>query len=170
MNRRETIALLGGAAAWPLTARAQQPARLPVIGFLSTSSPGVYAARLQAFQQGLSENGYVDGRNVAIQYRWAVGQYDRMPALAAELVGLRPAVLIASNAIDALALICQRARRRANVAGKSDVPRISRPPSNDSRAAPKRSMSLATRSRISTARASTPSRRSRSAMSAWPSP
>jgi putative ABC transport system substrate-binding protein len=104
LRRREFITLLGGTAAWPIAARAQQPARLPVIGFLSTSSPGVYAARLQAFQQGLGENGYVDGRNVAIQYRWAVGQYDRMPALAAELVGLRPAVLIASNAIDALAL------------------------------------------------------------------
>jgi putative ABC transport system substrate-binding protein len=96
VNRRGFITLLGGAAAWPLPAHAQQPA-MPVIGFLDPRSPGSTEYLSRAFRQGLKDTGYVDGETVAIEYRFAEGQFDRLPELAAELVRRRVAVISASG-------------------------------------------------------------------------
>src|SRR5262245_10315432 len=96
VRRRELIALLGGAAAaaWPLVARAQQ-STIPVVGFLSGRSPADSVAEIGGFHRGLAETGFIEGKNVAIEFRWADGHYDRLPALASELVGERVAVIAA---------------------------------------------------------------------------
>ena len=92
MRRREFIAGLGSAAAWPMAARAQQPT-MPVIGFVAVGSADASTDRVRAFREGLGEAGYVEGQNVTVEYHWLEGQYDRLPALMADLVRRRVAVV-----------------------------------------------------------------------------
>jgi putative ABC transport system substrate-binding protein len=102
MKRREFVSLFGAAITWPLVAHAQQPT-LPVVGFLNAASAQNYTRQLAAFLKGLGESGYVDGRNVAVEYRWAEGQNDRLPAMAADLVHRQVAVIAATSTPAALA-------------------------------------------------------------------
>jgi putative ABC transport system substrate-binding protein len=98
VRRREFMTLLGGAAvAWPVAARAQQPA-MPVVGFVSGRSPGSDAYLVEGFRQGLRENGFTEGQNVALEFRWADGRLDRLPAMAGELIERKVAVLFAGAA------------------------------------------------------------------------
>jgi putative ABC transport system substrate-binding protein len=107
IGRREFITLIGAATAWPFAARAQQPA-MQVIGLLSTRSPDESAHLVAAFRRGLGQNGYVEGQNLTVEYRWALGQYDRLPALAAELVG-RPVTVLVSTGGEPSALAAKAA-------------------------------------------------------------
>jgi len=102
MQRRDFVAMLGAAAGWPLASRAQQPA-MPVIGFLGSASPHQWMSRRRAFLEGLAATGFVEGKNVAIEYRWAEGRYERLPALAADLVRRNvAAIVVLGNTLSAL--------------------------------------------------------------------
>ena len=103
LKRREFITLLGGAAAWPLAARAQQPGKLPTIGFVGSDSPDLYVDRLRAFRLGLKSTGFVESQNVAVEYLWAEGRNDKLPALTADLVHRQVAVIVAPTTPSVLA-------------------------------------------------------------------
>src|SRR5215467_13150280 len=123
LRRREFIAALGGAAAWPLTARGQQRA-MPVVGWLSTRNSETDAYVLPAFRRGLNRQGYIEGRNVTIEYRWSDTQDDRLPALAADLVRRRVSVLAVAGAAGVLARTVQTITTTIpinNAAGKQDT-------------------------------------------------
>jgi putative ABC transport system substrate-binding protein len=103
VRRREFITLLGGAAAWPLAAQAQQPPKLPTVGFIGSDSPDVYADRLRAFRVGLKATGFIEGQNVAIENRWAQGRNDKLPEFATDLVRRQVAVIVAPTTPSVLA-------------------------------------------------------------------
>jgi putative tryptophan/tyrosine transport system substrate-binding protein len=103
MRRREFVSLLGAATAWPLAAHGQQSAKLPILGFVGSDSPDSYAILLRAFRVGLKATGFTDGQNVAIEYRWAEGHNDKLPALTADLVARQVAVIVAPTTPSALA-------------------------------------------------------------------
>src|SRR5437763_9880560 len=100
MRRRDLVGLIG-AVALPLVARAQQPKSMPVIGYVSGGSESFYTTILPSFREGLGESGYVDGKNVTIEYRWAEGHYDRLPVMAAELVGRKVDLIVAGGGDEA---------------------------------------------------------------------
>ena len=101
--RREFITLLGGAAAWPFAARAQQPGKLPIIGFLGANTPSVQSQWTAAFVQRLRELGWIEGRNVAIEYRWAEGRFDRSPEIIAEFIRLKVDVIVTHGTANVVA-------------------------------------------------------------------
>src|SRR5260370_37883656 len=111
MRRRDVVALHGGAATWPLAASAQQP--IPVVGFLNGASPTELESRVAAFRDGLAENGYVEGHSVAIEYRWGLGQYERLPEMAVDLVRRPVAVIAATGGVPSA---------RAAKAATSEIP------------------------------------------------
>ena len=122
MRRREFVRLVAAAAiAWSFTARAQQKS-MPVIGFLAGGSPGPFGPYVDAFRQGLTETSYVEGRNVAIEYRWAEGRYDRLPALAAHLVSRKVDLIVASGALPS-ALAAKNAPRRSRLSSPASATR-----------------------------------------------
>ena len=110
LRRRQFITLLGGAAAWPLAARAQQAA-MPVIGYLSSRSPDDTTHLLAGFRQGLADGGFIERQNVTIEYRWALGQYDRLPELATELARL-PVLVVAATGGEPAALAAKAGLRK----------------------------------------------------------
>jgi putative tryptophan/tyrosine transport system substrate-binding protein len=111
MKRREFIAAICSVASWPVALHAQQPTKLPLIGFLNSGSADAYADRITAFHQGLREHRYIDGQNVVVDYRWALGEYERLPAFASELVQRGVSVLIATGGEPAALAANQLPRR-----------------------------------------------------------
>jgi putative ABC transport system substrate-binding protein len=137
MKRREFITLLGGAATWPLAARAQQVAKMPRVGFMGNSTAALEANLVSPFRDGLRELGYQEGRNIVIEYRWAEGQYERFPGLVAELLAVpvdvivtagTPATLAVKNATSTVPLVMIAV---GDPVGTSIVPSLARPQVTD---------------------------------------